>query len=131
MVFTNHIFAVWWAKKDGAIVWEFELAHIAGRGDSHNILKYKGVLGILQSRWRFDTIFWLIHFTSMYHLSCKDVSGLSCPYKTDGDSEIEVIDDVKDHVFTKHEDHINTMMDDEEMTEDDLEDKMQMMITMS
>lgn len=67
----------------------------------------------------------------MYHLSCKDVSGLSCPFKTAGDSEIEVIDDLKEHLFNKHEDHINTLMDDEEMSEDDLEDKMQLMITMS
>lgn len=66
----------------------------------------------------------------MYHLTCKDVSGIDCSFEAKGDSEQEVMDDLKEHGMAKHAEEIQKMMADG-MSQEDMEAKMQMMITMS
>ena len=66
----------------------------------------------------------------MYNLSCKDVSGIECAFVAKGNSEQEVMTDLTEHGMAKHADEIQKMML-AGMTKEAMEEKMQMMITMS
>jgi predicted small metal-binding protein len=46
----------------------------------------------------------------MYNLSCKDVSGIECPFVAKGNSEEEVMADLTEHGVAKHLDKIQAMM---------------------
>jgi|JI8StandDraft_1071087.scaffolds.fasta_scaffold316329_2 predicted small metal-binding protein len=66
----------------------------------------------------------------MYNLSCKDVSGIECPFVAKGNSEEEVMADLTEHGVAKHLDKIQAMMA-EGMTQEQMEDKMRLLVTMS
>jgi predicted small metal-binding protein len=66
----------------------------------------------------------------MYNLSCKDVSGIECPFVAKGNSEEEVMADLTEHGVAKHLDKIQAMMA-EGMTQEQMDDKMRLLVTMS
>ncbi len=66
----------------------------------------------------------------MYNLSCKDVSGIECPFVAKGNSEEEVMADLTEHGVAKHLDKIQAMMA-EGMTQEQMEDEMRLLVTMS
>ena len=66
----------------------------------------------------------------MYNLSCKDVSGIECPFVAKGNSEEEVMADLTEHGVAKHPDKIQAMMA-EGMTQEQMEDEMRLLVTMS
>ena len=66
----------------------------------------------------------------MYNLSCKDVSGIECPFVAKGNSEEEVMADLTEHGAAKHLDKIQAMMA-EGMTQEQMEDEMRLLVTMS
>lgn len=66
----------------------------------------------------------------MYNLSCKDVSELECRFVAKGNSEEEVMADLTEHGIAKHLDVIQAKMA-SGVTQEQIEDKMRLLVTMS